>query len=271
MDRKEVMSRGNTMVQIVSCPRRRRISGGLIAAADLGYTPTVTPENQPTALQRMRLTFAKQGSTRYISHLDLARALERALNRAGLPVAYTQGFNRRPRLSLAAALPLGYTSEAEIADVWLAAPVTSAQFMAHLAPKMPPGITLISAYEVPQGMPSLQQQLAESVYEVRCLQPIDETLLRARVAEILSAESLIREKHRAKGNRPQSFDLRPLIIDMTLVSDGDEGPRLQMRLVQTASKTGRPDDVLAALGLDPLDTHVHRVALRFAEDVLPAA
>lgn len=143
--------------------------------------------------------------------------------------------------------------------------------MAHLAPKMPPGITLLSADEVPQGMPSLQQQLAESVYEVRCLQPVDETLLRARVAEMLSAGTLIREKHRAKGNRPQSFDLRPLIIDVTVGSDGDESPRLQMRLVQTASQTGRPDDVLAALGLDPLDTHVHRVALRLADDVLPAA
>jgi radical SAM-linked protein len=70
-------------------------------------------------MQRVRITFTKEGATRYISHLDLARAVERALNRAGLPVAYSQGFNRRPRLSLAAALPLGYTSEAEMADVWL--------------------------------------------------------------------------------------------------------------------------------------------------------
>ena len=92
-----------------------------MGALERDITSPVESENQPVAaVQRMRMTFTKEGTARYISHLDLARAVERALNRAGLPIAYTQGFNRRPRLSLAAALPLGYTSQAEIADVVLA-------------------------------------------------------------------------------------------------------------------------------------------------------
>lgn len=264
------MRRGDNMGGIVACRVCCRTSPGLIAAGERGNTPPVTSDSQPAALQRMRLTFGKHGTTRYISHLDLARALERALNRAGLPVAYTQGFNRRPRLSLAAALPLGYTSEAEIADVWLTEPVSPEQFVTHLAEKMPPGVTLKSARLVPPGTPSLQQQLAESVYEVRFLEPVDESALRARVADLLSAETLIREKHRAKGNRPQQFDLRPLIIDAIVLPGSEDGARMQMRLVQTASQTGRPDDVLAALAIDPLDTHVHRVALRFADGPLPA-
>ena len=70
-------------------------------------------------VQRLRMTFSKGGAARYTSHLDLARALERALNRAQIPVAYTQGFNRRPRMQMATALPLGYTSEYELADILL--------------------------------------------------------------------------------------------------------------------------------------------------------
>ena len=100
-----------------------------MGALERDITSPVESEHQPmAAVQRMRMTFTKEGTARYISHLDLARAVERALNRAGLPIAYTQGFNRRPRLSLAAALPLGYTSQAEIADVWLTEPVDPPRF-----------------------------------------------------------------------------------------------------------------------------------------------
>jgi radical SAM-linked protein len=70
-------------------------------------------------VQRLRLVFAKDGPARFIGHLDLARTLERMLNRAQIPLAYTQGYNPRPRMQLATALPLGFTSECEIADIWL--------------------------------------------------------------------------------------------------------------------------------------------------------
>lgn len=219
-------------------------------------------EAQPVRpVQRLRLTFTKEGVTRYISHLDLARALERSLNRAGLPVAYTQGFNRRPRLSLAAALPLGYTSEAEVADVWLTAPMATEVFGARLMARMAPGITITDVREVPLGAPSLQQLMAESEYEVRFLDSVNAVALQGATAEIMAATTLPGERRR-KGNRLQSFDLRPLIREITFTETTD-GPRLRLRLVHTATQTGRPDDVLAALGLDPLDTRVHRIALRF--------
>jgi radical SAM-linked protein len=212
----------------------------------------------------MRITFTKEGATRYISHLDLARAVERALNRAGLPVAYSQGFNRRPRLSLAAALPLGYTSEAEMADIWLTEHVSASLFAARLAASMPPGIGIKMVGEVPLNSPSIQQQMAESIYEVRFLDPIDEATLQDRVTDLMAAESIMREKVRGKGNKPQVIDLRPLIVAMDVRRDEDGELRLTLRLVQTASQTGRPDDVIAALGVDPLNTRVHRVGLSLA-------
>ncbi len=218
------------------------------------------PNAQP--VQRIRLTFSKGGATRYISHLDLARALERALNRAGLPIAYTQGFNRRPRLSLAAALPLGYTSEAELADVWLTGHVDPAEFLRRLREKMPPGIDAAAAVDVALTEPSIQQQIAQSVYQVQFLDPVDVDVLRERAASALAAEALPWQRARRDGSKPKVVDLRPLIVAIEVQNGGDAEPRLLLTLVQTATQTGRPDDVLGALGYDPLDARIHRVALR---------
>ena len=233
-------------------------------AEERGINRPVTEESQPPRpVQRLRLTFSKDGPARYISHLDLARALERALNRARLPVAYTQGFNRRPRLSLAAALPLGYTSAAEVADVWLTEPVEPEVFRERLMARMAPGIGVTAAIEVELAAPSLQQQLSESVYEVELPDGGDVGALRRLVEALLAADSLPRERRRPKDTRPQSFDLRPLIQGMTVDETEHGAPRLRLRLVQSATQMGRPDDVLAALGFDPLDAHVRRVALCF--------
>lgn len=212
-------------------------------------------------VQRLRFTFGKGGPARYISHLDLARTLERALNRSRMPVAYSQGFNRRPRLSLAAALPLGYTSEAELADIWLTECFAPDEALAQLANRMAPGISVSNMIEVPLGAPSLQQSLAAAVYRVWFLDPLDGETMKARVTALLAAPELPRERKRAKDNRPKPYDLRPLIIDLTLATEDPEGLSLTMHLVQTPTQTGRPDEVLDSLGVDPLDTRVHRTQL----------
>jgi radical SAM-linked protein len=228
------------------------------------------PDDQPSQpVQRLRLTFSKAGPARYISHLDLARALERALNRAALPVAYSQGFNRRPRLALAAALPLGYTSEMELADVWLIRPLPPRTFQEQLMANMAPGITVQSVIEVPLSGPSLQQLLAESTYLVRFPDPVDGTRLQTNVEALLAAETLVRQRIRPRESRPRSFDLRPLILDAHVTAGEDGSPQLYLRLVQTATQTGRPEDVLAELGFDPLDAWVHRVGLQLNESPSP--
>jgi radical SAM-linked protein len=218
--------------------------------------------NQP--LQRLRLIFSKEGPARFISHLDLARALERSLNRAQLPVAYTQGFNPRPRLSLAAALPLGYTSEAEVADVWLVESLDPADFHNRLAGKIAPGIKIHSVVEIPLQSPSLQQQVIEAVYVVEFLDPVDKASIQEKIAGILSATTFPWERKRRKSAQPQKIDLRPLILNIEGKEvDNGYGPLL-LHLRLTPEQTGRPDDVLTALGIDPLDTHVHRRSIILA-------
>jgi radical SAM-linked protein len=211
------------------------------------------------AVQRLRLTFSKEGPARYIGHLDLARALERTLNRAGLPAAYSQGFNRRPRLSLAAPLPLGYTSEAELADLWLTEVVAPESAAERLRAALPPGLGLRALQEVPLDAPSLQQCLAESTYVISFLDRVDVSALRAEVGRLLGAEKL--ERARKKDKKPQLYDLRPLILDLTVEDGSDDGPTLRTRLQQAPGRFGRPDELLMEMGFDPFDARVHRVAI----------
>ncbi|MEZ4517549.1 MAG: TIGR03936 family radical SAM-associated protein [Chloroflexota bacterium] len=224
-----------------------------------------TEQDGVQPIQRLRFTFSKDGPARYISHLDLARTLERVLNRSRIPLAYSQGFNRRPRLSLAAALPLGYTSEAELADIWLTEQVEPVVALEQIINRMAPGIAVQDMVDIPLKAPSLQQILQAAAYRVRFLDPVDAGGLQERVAALLAQESLPRERKRRKDKRPKPYDLRPLIIDLGVEPGGAGSPILTMHLVQTPTETGRPDEVLDSLGFDPLDTHVHRTQLYLAE------
>ena len=87
---------------------------------------------------RVRITFSKTPAMRYTGHLDLHRAWERAFRRAGLPLAYSQGFHPGPRLNLACALPLGFTSECEIVDAWLDGDLALSEIETALTGALPP-------------------------------------------------------------------------------------------------------------------------------------
>jgi radical SAM-linked protein len=219
---------------------------------------------QANYVQRLRLEFAKVGPTRFIGHLDLAKALERSLNRAQIPLAYTQGFNRRPRMQLAAALPLGFTSECELADIWLLELLDPEEVSAALAAKMPPGIELMSVRVVDLAEPALQNQLTAADYLVTVPDGRSQQA-EAALAAFLASDSIIKER------RGKTYDLRPLVQALALAAAADwpqpevtrssGGVTLWMRLSMMPGKTGRPDEVLEALGFDPLGAQIHRKRL----------
>jgi len=215
---------------------------------------------QANYVQRLRLKFGKHGPARYISHLDLARAVERALNRSRLPVAYTQGYNPRPRVQFASALPLGFTSDCELADVWLEQEVPPDKAWARLAPVMPPGLPLLEVSQAPLDAPAMQAAIVEAIYQVDASDVIDDAGLQRRVQSLLSQEKVLRER------RGKEYDLRPLIRGLHIEQSDDGPPLLTMRLVQLPGNTGRPDELLLALDLDPLDVRVHRVAIILQEE-----
>jgi radical SAM-linked protein len=220
---------------------------------------------QANYVQRLRLTFSKDGPARYIGHLDLARTMERSLNRAQIPIAYSQGFNRRPRLSFAAALPLGYTSEYELADIWLFEELDPRRVIEQMMQRMAPGIILTAVKEVSLGAPSLQSKTASARYLVTPLNKLSVMDLSNRVDQLLAEKHLVRERKSGKGKIKQ-YDLRPLIIDLDSDADAFGKGMLKMTLFLMPGKTGRPDEILDTLEIDPLAAHVHRTLITLLDD-----
>jgi radical SAM-linked protein len=212
---------------------------------------------QANYVQRLRLTFGKMGPARFIGHLDLSRTLERSFNRAHIPIAYTQGFNRRPRMSLAAALPLGFTSDFELADIWLEEEVDPATLQNAMMRKMAPGINVSHIEPIPLSDPSLQSVVSSAIYVAFLQDAMNREKLQDRVEQILEAKSLPQQRKRGKG-KMKVYDLRPLIIDLGTDKQDGSLVAVRMELCLGPSKSGRPDDVLAALSIDPHSALIHR-------------
>ncbi len=209
---------------------------------------------------RYRVHFEKLVGMRFTSHLDLHRTLERTIRRARLPLAYSQGFNPRPRINLASALPLGYTSEAEIMDIWLEDPIAPERLLEALQAASPPGLAVNEVSEVDTKMPALQTQVVSSEYKVTPIpEEIREELLK-KIADVLETEHIIRER------RNKTYDLRPLIEDLHVAEEGTGGLYLEMQLANREGATGRPDEVSLALELDPTTFHIHRTRIFLAAE-----
>src|SRR5438876_10293717 len=109
--------------------------------------------------QRLRVTYERGEALRFVGHLDLMRFWERALRRAGLVVAYSEGFTPHPQIALGAPLPMGVTADDEMVDVFMAEPVATGAFSDRIAQQLPPGVVLRAVQEVPVGAPSLQSRV----------------------------------------------------------------------------------------------------------------
>ena len=115
---------------------------------------------------RIRITFAKDGALRYVGHLDLHKMWERVTRRAGLSLAYSQGFHPAPKIQLAAALPLGFSSRCELVDLWVEGEADLSRLPASLQDAIPPGLTILDVVGVDEKGPPLQTQILSAEYEV---------------------------------------------------------------------------------------------------------
>jgi radical SAM-linked protein len=207
---------------------------------------------------RLRITFSKFGALRYTGHLDLHSIWERTVRRAGLPLAYTQGFHPGPKLQLASALPLGFIGRAEIVDMWINEPglPLGRPYKEILQPAVPPGLVISSVEVVDEHGPALQTQVVSAEYEVTLLEPGDAQGLMKDIPALLWASSLPRER------RGKTYDLRPLIEALELLDAGGFGAlRLHMRLAAREGATGRPEEVLDALSIPFETTRIERIRL----------
>ncbi|HSL30158.1 MAG TPA: TIGR03936 family radical SAM-associated protein [Anaerolineales bacterium] len=202
---------------------------------------------------RIRITFTKQGALRYTGHLDLHRVWERAARRAELPLAYSQGFHPQPKMNMAAALPLGFSSRCEVLDMRLEHDVPLDELPTRINATLPPGLQVINIEQVDEKAPALQTQVASAEYQVTLTEPINPSELQRRIDSLTESTSIPRER------RGKMYDLRPLIEAINLRPDG----KIFMRLAAREGATGRPEEVLDVLGIAFEGTRIERTCLIF--------
>jgi radical SAM-linked protein len=192
----------------------------------------------------MRIRYAKRGRLRFTSHRDIARAFERALRRAHIPMAYSQGFSPRPRISWIGAAPTGVASEAEYVEIQLIREVDPAGLVAVLDEAMPPGLDLLEA--VPAGTGSLAERMEASRWRIE-LDGVDPDLLKAAVEALLVAERVDVERLTKDGKR--TIDARAAVVDAHVdAAPGESAPcGILEVVVRQTTPVVRPDDVLSAL------------------------
>jgi radical SAM-linked protein len=211
---------------------------------------------RPAGRARVRIRFTKVGKIRWTSHRDVARMWERAFRRVGLPLAYSEGFSPRPRVSFGLALPTGHESVAEYLDVELSdiSGVDIPGLPARLSDALPSGVDATAAEVITPGTPSLQEDVSACTWvwvgaPGEGSEPVGPEEMEALVASLLAASSAV--VNRARKGGQQAEDIRPGILNLRLLgpagSDPSQGMWLEADLA-CQPRSLRPTEVVSALG-----------------------
>lgn len=210
-------------------------------------------------MQRLRVRFARGDEIKFISHLDIMRLWERTLMRAGIRIAYSEGFSPHPRLSIAAPLAVGITGESELIDVYTADTVSPHWFSDAVNKQLPVGISILAVQLVGTALPSLQSQVRQAEYRVDVSRVDGPEDIESSIASLLSSDKLPWYHERDTGKR--EYDLRVLIEDIKLESSDDEGCTITMVVRCGSNGSGRPEQVTLALGFKQYPLSISRTKL----------
>lgn len=206
---------------------------------------------------RAWIRFGKRPRLRFISHLDLQRFFQRAVNRTGLPIAWTQGFNPHPVMSFGSALALGWTSEYEIVDIKLSAPMGRKRTEDAIRAALPEDLPVLAVRMVDDRHPAPMAQVTMADYAV-ALEGESAPAVLAMIPEFMSRETVSAVKKTKSGEK--TINARPLVIDLAPTEGGFTA---RLRLTEQASI--KPDLLVALLaelaGVEPPEARVHRLAL----------
>ena len=209
-------------------------------------------------MHRIRIRFRRGEEVKFISHLDIIRLWQRAMRRAAIELAYSEGFNPHPRISLAAPLALGITSEAELMDIYTPRFISQHSFAACISRQLPPGIEIIQVYHIATTLPSLQAQMRFAEYVVESKSEEGKSCVDEKITFLMARESLPWQHQRDTG--PRKYDLRKLIDGLWLVGWQGGYASIGMRLRCDSKGSGRPEQVIKALDLQP-PTSIRRTGL----------
>jgi radical SAM-linked protein len=213
-------------------------------------TQAAVPEATMTANSdqrfRYRLRYEKTGDLAWVGHQDLMHLLDRLFRRADLPVAFSEGFNPRPKVSLVQALGLGIEALREVMELELTRHVPGSELLERLNAKVPPGLSFRSVEDAPGRRAA--RAVAVTYLSTASIPDGTREAVSLRMEELLEADTWPIERHR--NQKVVSLDLRPLIHSLDWSEDG----YVRMCLRVTPEATLRPEEVLAALGLERIDT-----------------
>jgi radical SAM-linked protein len=195
--------------------------------------------------QRWRLVVARSADAPRLAGRELSEAWESAIEASGLPIHRPAG-RPRGRVAFGASLPLGITADRELIDIFMAAPVPVWRVRDALAGRLPEGWRLVDVFDVWVGAPPLAGRVIGADYRIELAGDADAAAIAGAARVLLSAATLPRQ--RDKGDASVDYDLRPLLADLRVV---EPGPPVVLRIrgrIHPELGTGRPDDVVAALG-----------------------
>ncbi len=222
----------------------------------------------PPAVQRLTIRYAKRGRMRFASHRDIARAVERGVRRAGLPVAFSAGFSPHPKISYHGGAQTGAASEAEYLEIALSSSLDPDDVRVRLDAALPDGIDVIEAVDL--AVATAAPQLEASVWQVVLpgVQPQDAA---SAVRAFLASAHVEVDRRTSSGVR--RLDARAGVVSLEVdqrASDGEyAGCAILRMVVRHLTPAVRPDDILVALRhLSALEPSSPPLATRLAQGPL---
>jgi len=198
------------------------------------------PEQQAPPVQRLRIRYAKRGRIRFTSHRDISRAIERAVARAAIPMAYSSGFHPHPRISYAGASPTGAASEAEYVELGLAQVCDPEDVRRDLDAVLPEGLDIVTVVDGAHTLTGSLSDLLQASHWRLDVVGAEPAEVATAAERFLAAASVEVERMTKKGLR--SFDCRAAVVTLTIGEAGD----LEL-LLEHGTPAVRPDDVLTGL------------------------
>ncbi|NLL48312.1 MAG: DUF2344 domain-containing protein [Firmicutes bacterium] len=205
----------------------------------------------------IRFQFAKGPEVQFLSHLDLVRTMERALRRAGLPIAYSEGFTPRPIMSFSYALPVGILSEAEYGDYTFAEALAPEEFVARYNQHLPTGFRVLQAECLPSGTPTLQRVINAARWRIVLpATSLEAERIAKRWEELQLVDSFKVQRETKKGSR--EVDLRPLLFEVVQISQTPTATTFEC-LCAVGSENLRMDELGSLLGFSHLEALITRI------------
>ncbi len=215
-------------------------------------------------MSMIRAQFFKKGVTKYISHLDLMRTIQRAVRRAALPIEYSKGYNPHSKIAYGPALALGVSSDGEFLDMEFKEHLTKTRFIGELNANLPTGLGIIAAEYVPDGALSLTAIINAAEYVITGVLGGHVVDAKKHVRDFFDSEDMFIERVNKRGGK-RTLNIMPLISDVMSIDVRDK--RLTIRaIIDTGSRSNlRPTELIDALeryvGVSLKHRDIHRKKL----------